>query len=239
MAERRPPAAPRPPWRTPAKTEPSRPPLTQDLIVRTALRIVDQEGLDALSMRRVAQELKTGSASLYVYVANKDELLELLIDHVFGEVPVPEADPTRWEEQIKELAFALRKALTDHADIARIGLAYAPSGPNGLWVAEGFLAILRAAGLPDQACGWAVDRLTLYVTADALEVSNHIVRGRTTPSEVNAYWQRMGDYYASLPEEHFPHTRALVGSLLTGSDETRFEFGLNLLLHGLKNVEKF
>ncbi|MCC5581466.1 TetR/AcrR family transcriptional regulator [Microtetraspora sp. AC03309] len=239
MADRHlPPGAPPPPWRTPAKAAPSKPPLTQELIVRTALEIVDREGLDALSMRRVAQELETGSASLYVYVANKDELLELLIDHVFGEVSVPKADPARWQEQIKELAFALRRALTDHADIARIGMAYAPCGPNGLWVAEGFLAILRSAGLPDQVCGWAVDRLTLYVTADALEVSHHIVRGRATQSDVEAYWRRVGDYYASLPKEHFPHTTAMVDSLLAGSDSTRFEFGLDLFLYGLKNVDR-
>lgn len=237
MANRRlPPAIPAPPWRTVARPEPDKEPLTRNLILKTALRIIDREGLDALSMRRVAHDLQTGPASLYAHVANKNELLELLIDMVFGEVSVPQADAEHWQEKLRELAFELRRALTRHGDIARLVSAFAPCGPNGVWVAEAFLSILRAAGLSDQECGWAVGRLTLYITADALEVSQHFSRGRATEPNVEAHWRRLGDYYSSLPPQHFPHTTAMAETLLSGSGDARFEFGLDLLMHGLKIV---
>src|SRR4051812_33822069 len=73
---------PAPPWRKRRKVAPPRQPLSQDLIIDTALRVLRAEGLDAVSMRRVAQELDTGPASLYAHESNKEELLELMLDRI-------------------------------------------------------------------------------------------------------------------------------------------------------------
>ena len=92
-------SVPVPPWRQRAARE-SKQPLSLDLILRTALELLDAEGLDAVSMRKVAQRLGTGAASLYAYVRNKDELHELVLDLVLGEIELPEPDPARWQEQV-------------------------------------------------------------------------------------------------------------------------------------------
>src|SRR5437870_1188234 len=87
-----------PPWqRVPARrTARRRDPITREAIVKTALRLLDRDGLDELSMRRIAEELGTGPASLYWHVGSKDGLLDLLFDEVIGEQVVPDADPARW-----------------------------------------------------------------------------------------------------------------------------------------------
>src|SRR5574341_1557081 len=159
-------AVPDPRWRAPRKAGAARKPLGQGRIVEAALGVLDHEGLGAVSMRRVAQELSTGAASLYVHVASKDELLGLMLDRVLGEVEVPPPDPARWREQVIELGRATRRALLAYPGIARVSLAGVPAGPTALMLAEGTLAVLRAGGLPAREAAWAVDRLRLYAAAD-------------------------------------------------------------------------
>ena len=99
------PPAPRLPSRAAAaqRRAPRERALSREAIAAAALAIVDAEGLDAMTMRRVAQELGTGAASLYAHVAGKEELLELVVERVIGEVEIPdEPDPEHWQEQLKD-----------------------------------------------------------------------------------------------------------------------------------------
>ncbi|MFC6929926.1 TetR/AcrR family transcriptional regulator [Actinomadura yumaensis] len=121
---------PTPPGRKPRKAAPSRRPLTQDGIVAAAVRVLDAEGLDGVTMRRVAQELDTGPASLYAHVSGKDELNELMLDRVAAEVRLPEPDPERWQEQVKEVAREVRRVWQAHADIARVSSRWSRPGPT-------------------------------------------------------------------------------------------------------------
>src|ERR671937_1244869 len=154
MTERPPelPEVPLPPWqRTPTRTPRRRgEPLTREAIVAAALEILDAEGLDALSMRRVAEELGTGAASLYWHVGSKDGLLDLLLEEIVGEQQVPDPEPGRWQEQLKEVARAMRATILRHRDVVRISIGRVPMGPNALRWSERVLAILRAGGVPDQ-----------------------------------------------------------------------------------------
>ena len=140
---------PPPPWqRAPRRSGARRrDPLTQEAIVETALRLLDAEGLDGLTMRRVAEELDTGPASLYWHVGSKDGLLDLLMDHVIGEQEVPDSDPERWREQLKDVARTMRETILRHRDIVRISIGRVPLGPNALRYSERVLAILRAGGM--------------------------------------------------------------------------------------------
>ena len=97
--------APEPPWRRRQGEAPraERRPLTRDAIVDAALGLLDRQGLAGLSMRRLAQELGVGAASLYWHVRDKEELLGLLLDRIVGESEVPEPDPDNWQEQIKQV----------------------------------------------------------------------------------------------------------------------------------------
>ena len=141
---------PPPPWQRlpdrPARRR--REPISRDAIVEAALRLLDRDGLDALSMRRVADELGTGAASLYWHVGSKDGLLDLVFDRVIGEQQIPDPDPKRWKEQLKEVARAQREASIRHPYIVRISIGRIPMGPNALSYSERVLAILRAGGVP-------------------------------------------------------------------------------------------
>ncbi len=224
---------PPPPWRRPRKTTRQRRPLSQELIVDTAMRILDAEGLEALSMRRVALDLRTGPASLYAHVANKDELLELMIDRIVGEMEMPPPDPDRWQEQIVEAAIEAHRVWTRHPGIARAALANIPVGPNSLRYNEATLAILRAGGVPDEQAGWFIDRLSLNILADAFEESLHRERGRRTEADAREYIEQIRAYFESLPPDRFPIISSMVGPLMSGGGDARLRFGIELMVRGL------
>jgi AcrR family transcriptional regulator len=221
-----------PPWWTPRKAVSSRRALSRELIVTTALDVLRAEGMDAVSMRRVASELGTGPASLYAHVAGKDELLDLLYDEVVGTIPLFEPDPDRWREQVTQLWIDSREALARAGDIARYSLGRVPMGPNALRIAELTMTVLRAGGVPDQAVAWAVDVIGMFVTANAVEdaVTADLARQGRDPQE---YYDQVHRYFAGLPADRFPITAALVPQLMTGTGDERFRFGLELLVGGL------
>jgi AcrR family transcriptional regulator len=230
-------AVPVPPWRTPRKAREARRPLSQDLIVEAGLRVLDAEGLEALSMRKVAHELGTGPASLYAHVTGRDELLELIYDQVIGVVELPEPDPERWLEQLRRVAVDTFRVLSAHSDIAKVSLANIPTGPNALRIAETQLAIMITGGVPPQIAGWMVDRIGLYISADAYEGSLHLARRRAAGKDLgeylNGFFGQLADFYRSLPPERFPMLVRHVDELMAGGGVERFEFGLDLLLNGL------
>lgn len=223
-------AVPAPPWRTPRKPPP-RQPLTQDLIVRTALRLLDAEGLDAVSMRRLAQELETGPASLYAHVANKDELLDLVYDRVLSEVEIPEPGPHRWSEQVKDMLRSLRQVFRAHRDLARIALTRIPLGPNGVVGLERTMALLRAGGLPDEIAAYAGDLLSSFVTAEVLD--DAFPQSCTGDGSVQAYVDQIRDYLSALPADRFPNLVSLAEPITSLDSERRFELGLEIILRGL------
>ncbi|MFC5187164.1 TetR/AcrR family transcriptional regulator [Actinomadura harenae] len=217
-------------------------PLSQDLIVETAIRILDAEGLDGLSMRRVAQELDTGPASLYAHVSNKEELLDIMFDRICGEIALPEPDPARWREQVKEVAYAVHKVMSAHSDIARVALGAIPTGVNSLRVNEWLLSTLLAAGIPPNVVVWGVERLFLYVNADSYEGSLHLIRRRASGLSEEEYMSgflgQVQEFFQALPADRFPATVRHVGPMLSpeaADGEDRFEFGLELILRGLES----
>jgi AcrR family transcriptional regulator len=224
---------PPPPWRRPKKAARQRRPLSQELIVDTAMSILDAEGIDALSMRRVAVDLRTGPASLYAHVAGKDELLELMVDRVIGEMEIPVPDPDRWQEQIVESAIAAHRVWSRHPGIARAALANIPVGPNSLRYSEATLAILRAGRVPDRQAGWFIDRLSLCVVADAFEESLHREHGRESEEDAQAYFDQVRGYFESLPADRFPVITSMIPALLGGSGDERLRFGVELMVRGL------
>jgi AcrR family transcriptional regulator len=229
---------PLPPWRrgVPKRTTAARPPLSQEQIVNAGIRIVTEEGVDAVSMRRIAAVFNTSASSLYAHVANKEELLQLMFDQICADVQVPAPEPARWQEQIKELARAGRDVMAKHNDIARAALATVPSGPNALRLSEGMLAIMLAGGVPPQIAAWSLDRLFLYIVTDAYESSLHqqqVAEGGTSREYFDNFVHQLTEFYENLPAERFPNIRANARILTSGDGEQRFEFGLDLLIDGL------
>lgn len=211
--------------------------LSQDLIVDTALDLLGKGSLDTVSMRRVAQELGTGPASLYAHVSSKEELHELMLDRLLSRLPRPEPNPDIWTEQILEMARAQLKMLTSYPGIARVGLeTVIPAGPNALAYGEAVLAVLRAGGLPDRVAVFAFDTLSLWCSAFAYEISA-IRTGEVDKAQIEARSREIGSYMAARPAQ-FPNLLG-VGQLLSeATAEERFEFALDVFLAGLVSVFK-
>jgi len=210
-------------WQPPRPSGRRRDPLTRDAIVDAAVRILIAEGVDALTVRRLATELGTGSATLYWHIRNKDELGELVYDRVMGAVELPEPDALQWEAQTKDLARQVYRLMLQHNDLVRLSLGRVPVGPNMLRIMEWSLDLLRKAGIPDQPAAYFGDMLGRYLDASVLEVT----------AAPNADVTAVGEYFANLPVERFPNIRSLTGNMFMGDDDDRFEFGLDLLVRGL------
>ena len=225
---------PEPPWAQRPDGRPARRvSLTREGIVDAALVVLDREGVDGFSMRAVAEELGTGAGSLYWHVRGKEELLNLMVDRVIGALEVPDPDPPRWQEQVKELARVMRRLMKSHRDLARLTLGRIPLGPNAVDANERILAILREGGVPDRTAAWVVDLMSLYVGAFAFEESLGLASptGEDLPPE--RVVEMIGEYFRSLPPDRFPNTFAVLPYLTAGDVDERFEFGLDVLVRGL------
>ncbi|WP_280469535.1 TetR/AcrR family transcriptional regulator [Nocardia brasiliensis] len=150
------------------RTNPAKAPLSLDAVVRATLTLIDESGCDAVSMRRVAQALDTGSASLYVYVHDRRELMLLAHDLAVAAVELPTDADGDWRARLELLIERTIAALATHRDLAAIGFTEAPTGPHFLRLIEEMLRLLRQA-LPDPSCAWAVDLLAQYIASAALE----------------------------------------------------------------------
>jgi AcrR family transcriptional regulator len=215
------------------RERPAKPPLSRDAIVAAALDIARREGVEAISMRRVAQALDTGPASLYVYVSDRRELQELVFDAAVGTVEIPPIDPARWREQLKELGRRMVKMMAeDFPGIGIMAMSHIPSGDNVMRVAEGMLALLKAGGASDQAAAYAADLLSLYVTAIAYEESLY----RTLygdPEHEEREVARLAERFAALDPERFPTMAALGPAMTRGDGQERFELGMDVIVNGL------
>jgi AcrR family transcriptional regulator len=228
-------AVPPPPWqRHPSERgrRRGREPITQELIVETALRLLDRDGLDALSMRRVADELDTGPASLYWHVGSKDGLLDLIFDRVIGETEIPDPDPDHWQEQLKQVARGTRALILRHRDIVRISIGRIPMGPNALRVEERLLAILRAAGVPDQLAVTGQHLLYAIVNGFTLDETTELGVGDATPVDQEA-GDLARDYIKSLPADQFPNLVAVADQFAFVDADARFELLIDLYVDGL------
>jgi AcrR family transcriptional regulator len=215
-----------PPWWDVHKRGESRASIDRESIVTAAIKVLDESGLDGLSMRRVAAELEAGAASLYWHIADKDQLIDLILDRLMGEIELPEPDPNRWQEQVKEFARSGREMFRRHRDVAQASLGRVPMGPNLVRLAEWVLTVLRGAGIPDREAAWFADIAALVVGAQAVEDDMATTAGPETQAAI-------GEYLSSLPVDRFPNLAASAEAMVTGGADDRFEFALDLLVRGL------
>jgi AcrR family transcriptional regulator len=218
-----------PPRPRSTRDRPAKPPLSGDLIVETALEIVRREGLEAVTMRRVANELDTGPASLYVYVRGRDELRQAMLDRVAGTIEIEAPDPDHWREQVHRLVRGMLAALEAHPGIARLAVANVPTGENSLRVAESLLALLVAGGIDAQDAAWACDILPLITTSLAVETATYEERG----AEPDAVGEELAAFFTALPPDRYPHLTRCATELTSGDGDERFRFAIDAFLDGL------
>lgn len=201
------------------------PPLSRPRIVRAALRLVDEKGLPALTMRALATDLEVSPMALYNHVRDKDEMVDLMVDLMLGEVDtsVTEGD---WLVQLRALVCRYHQVLATHHQLARVYSGRVRIGPHGLMVIERTIGLLLEGGLSPSEASDAFFALFTY-TAGFQQM------GSISPLREGADQEGLG-YYPALPPERIPATTA-VGRHLDGVHRPgRFDYGLDLLLAGLR-----
>jgi AcrR family transcriptional regulator len=221
------------------RARPAKPPLSRAVIVDAALELVRQDGVEAVTLRNVAERLDTGPASLYVYVANREDLLERMLDRVLSEVPAVTVDPGRWREQLVRLFAAALDALCGYPGLAQIALGSIPAWPSALAITETALALLGAGGVPDQAAAWASDALYLVTAATAVERGIERRRKPTArhhKSLAANYAGPIRDLYAALPSDRYPNLARMAVTLTQGDSDQRFTFAINAIINGARTA---
>lgn len=209
-------------------------PLTRAEIVATAIRLIDEHGLDAFSMRRLGAELGAGATSLYWHVRSKDELVDLILDALIGEVlaDVQAAidSETPWRERLAEVARALRRVLLRHRHVAPLLGGRPTLGPNALEASERVMGILLAAGFDHRTTSLAAGAVMNYAAGFAVFESRSPGGWGDSP-EGREVVDAVMAYFASLPAERYPTMRAVAAIPI--SEDDQFEYGLARLLDGL------
>ncbi len=221
------------------RRKPQQPSLSLEQIVRAAIDIADREGKDAISMRRIAAELQAGAMSLYWHVANKDELLQQMVDEIYAEMNLPPEPSGDWRADMRMVAMETRQIFLNHPWIAQLGpFGSAQMGPGFLRHAEfSFAAVDRPTiskemqrdivhVVDDYTIGFATREILTQTTMGADEDAQDQWRSRT-----EAIFERMArtGIFPTLTK-HFrsgasmPHGKEL---------DRLFEFGLDSLLDGI------
>jgi AcrR family transcriptional regulator len=216
--------------------QPEQPALSRAAIVREAIAMLDAEGIEALSMRKLGARLNAGATSLYRHVATKDELMELAVDEVVAEIEVPPADRTDWRAAASETAWSFRATALRHPWLASVlgqaGLAYL--GPNLMSLSERLAALFITAGFPDPNA--ALDVILSYVigmsTTEAAWLTAVARSGETeagfiarllpAAQQAAADYDHLAESYSAAPAPDPAKLR-----------DTKFANGLDVILDGL------
>ncbi|MCF3176763.1 TetR/AcrR family transcriptional regulator C-terminal domain-containing protein [Streptomyces sioyaensis] len=211
-------------------------PLSREQIVRGAVDYLEQHGLEELSMRKLAAHLGTAATSMYWHVATKDQLLDLVLDEIFGEVRLPGEDGEPLEE-LRGVLCEVRRVLSRYPEAARLAASRPTLGPRALRVVEYTLGALLRAGYPEESIAYAYNLLANYTIGGVLvELSRQrVAASRGASDDTSEEADTMRAFVASLPGEDFPHFIRLSGLLVKTNDEDSFAFGLDRLLAGIRS----
>jgi AcrR family transcriptional regulator len=215
------------------RDRPAKAPLSEDAVVDAALAILKSEGLQAVTMRRVAAALDTGAMSLYVYVPGREGLLQAMLDRVTVTIKLEPPDPSRWRAQLHSLLVRMHQAMIAHPGIAAMTLADPPTTEAVLLLTENLLGILLAGALDPQDAAWACDLFVGLVMAAARDDDVRRPRGR---SDGDGRPERVDELYttfAGLPPDRFPLIAAHAAQMVAGDGDERLRFAINAVLDGV------
>jgi AcrR family transcriptional regulator len=217
----------------------SRIPLNRDRVLQAAIDLVDDGGIESLSMRRLGQALGVEAMSLYNHVTNKDDLLDGIVDLVLSEIELPPDDET-WETAIRECAISAHDAFWRHPWACNLVMSSPRVRPARLRYMEALLRTLREAGFSPEATYHAYHALDSHILGFTLWQVGHTMSGDGPSIRTK---EEMALFLASAFQEfHFSEYRYLLEHgeqhLTEGSHkhESTFEFGLRLILDGLKRI---
>ncbi|WP_431043145.1 TetR/AcrR family transcriptional regulator [Streptomyces sp. P1-3] len=222
--------------------EPDQPALSRAAIVREAIAMLDAEGIEALSMRKLGARLNAGATSLYRHIATKDELMELAVDEVFAEIAVPstdfaqgDTDSPGWRAAATEAARSFRTTALRHPWLASVlgqaGLAYL--GPNFMSFSDRLAALFTAAGHPEPSR--AIDTVASYVigmsTTEAAWLTTVARSGETEAAFIARLMPAA--QRAAADHSHLASTQTDASLDPVGIRDSKFAYGLEVVLDGL------
>jgi len=207
------------------RSRPAKAPLSRAAIVAAAFDILKQDGLDGLTLRRVATALDTGPASLYVYFANLGELHAEILDAAQAEVEFPGPGKHGWRARLKALLTSYMLVLYNNKGLAQLAMTHIACGPNALRVVETVLALLMEGGVLETRAALGVDLLLLHVTAVAAEQSNWRDNGND--------FARAKEVFNTLSADDYPLLHASRELLFSTSGKARFLWALDVIVDGI------
>ena len=201
-----------------------RTPLSRDRVLRAALDLVDREGVDALTMRRLGRELGVEAMSIYGYVDSKGDLIEGVVEQVFRQMPLIVPGPGRWQDRMRRHAGAYRSVLLDHPNAVRL-VARRPLNTEGTAAfVDSALAELRGLGLDLAMADRVLGVIASFTLGHVAEQVGDELRART-PAPLRE----------TIDGDRFPHLAA-VGEIKPTDYDQEFELGLDFIVAGLERL---
>jgi TetR/AcrR family transcriptional regulator, tetracycline repressor protein len=210
--------------------------LTSREVARAALAMVERDGLDGLSMRRLADDLGVQAASLYWHVQNKDHLLDLMAGELFStlQLPVPAPAPGgNWRGGLRDLSAAYYRFLLSHRDAGRVVAGRFVLIGHLARHLEPFAGLLRRGGCADTDIAYGLYAIVIYIQGFVLQQQTPLTGDSAAGAAELDALARIREGLSDLPQDKFPVTAALAEPLTRPDIERRFFFGLDLLIDGL------
>ncbi|WP_340688152.1 TetR/AcrR family transcriptional regulator [Amycolatopsis coloradensis] len=212
---------------------PPRRSLTRDRVLKAAIEVADRGGVEAMTMRRVAQHLGVEAMSLYHHVPNKDAILDGVVDAVFAAIELPGTEIADWRDAIRARASSAREVLSRHSWALGLMDSRRNPGPATLRHHDAVLGVLRRAGFTLPMAVHAVSLIDSYIGGFVLQESN-LPLSEDVPGVAD-------DILDTLPRDEFPYLAEVITehAQRPGYDHTKeFAYGLDLILEGLEARRK-
>ena len=203
-------------------------PLSRERILLTAIRLADEGGIESLSMRNLAQELGVQAMSLYNHVANKDDLLDGIVDLVVGEIALPDLD-INWQTAMRRRANSAHEVLLRHPWATMPIVSRINVGPAMLRYIDATLGCLCEAGFSFELVDRAWNAIDSHIYGFTLQELNF-------PIEAAEYVNAAQEYIPNIPADKYPYMNRLTHYLIDGHYDgiADFNFGLELIINGLE-----
>jgi AcrR family transcriptional regulator len=213
--------------------------LTADQIVRAAIELLDQEGLDGLNMRSLGKRLGSAATAIYWHIKTKDDLVRLAADAIWDEVHLPDLDATDWRTAASTLATGLNGMLTRHPWFGQAFGSHLLYGPGKSRFDDHSLALYEKAGFAAADADRAAATVLIFVLGNALGPAAQVSLTRRLGKDGENAEQLMADTTARAAEiaARFPRLRERIhtpGAEYTAAPESTFEFGLESILDGFE-----
>lgn len=211
----------------------AKPPLTAQSIVEAALGLIRERGVDAVALRQVAEQVETGPASLYVYFAGRDVLLEHVLDAAYLQVDLVDADEGErgWREALADTIVNTITTLARYPGLGSVALGTIPVLPGALRLAEHELALMEKGGVSADRAALGVDLIAQFAASSAIERTRRLNGNRGDGER-----QQVRSVYANADPARFPRVRQHAALLTSPDEQARRDFAIRVLIEGIERT---